>query len=149
MKIKKYLEQSPIFAINAAYHAVIPKINARLSAERLNLLQGLVLTAILFEDDGEVAPSQLAAIFQSSRGNISHILSDLEYKGYVKRIVNNQDARGFKIELKADGRRKALSLIKFFDQIQDAFEKELGSQNCQKTVNGIYSLITTFSNKVK
>ncbi|OQW53664.1 MAG: hypothetical protein A4S09_07100 [Proteobacteria bacterium SG_bin7] len=149
MKIKKYLEQSPIFAINTAYNTIIPKVNRRLNKENINLLQGLVLTAILFEENGEVVPSRLAEIFQSTRGNISHVISDLEYKGFVKRIVSSQDARSFKIELKADGKRKALLLIKFFDQIQEIFEKELGVQNCQKTVNGIHSLIAAASNNEK
>jgi DNA-binding MarR family transcriptional regulator len=140
MKIKKYLEQSPIFALNTVYENVIPKINKTLKAEQLNLLQGLVLTSLLFESEKDVNPSHLAEVFQTSRGNMSHIISDLEYRGYVKRVVNPKDARGFKIELKAEGKKKALSLIKFFDRLQDVFEKKMGAQNCQKAVNGLFEI---------
>jgi len=145
MKIKKYLEQSPIFTLNAVYENVIPKLNKRMKADQLNLLQGLVLTSLVFEDKIEVNPSNLAEVFKTSRANMSHILSELEYRGYVKRVVNEKDARGFKIELKADGKKKALSLIKFFDQLQDSFEKKLGVQNCQKTVTGLNEISKIFN----
>lgn len=141
MKIKKYLQHSPLFAISAAYEALIPKVNKQLRADDLNLLQGLVLTALFFEEGGEARPSQLADIFQTSRGNMSHIISHLEYKGYVKRRLDEKDARSFRIELKAEGRKKALILIRFYDRIQDLFEKELGVRSCQKTVEGIHSLL--------
>lgn len=143
MKIQKYLEQSPIFALNAAYEAVIPSLNKQMKTGQLNLLQGLVLTALLFEEHTDVNPSTLAETFQTSRANISHILSELESRGYVRRVVNEKDARGFKIELKAEGKKKALTLVKFYDRLQDQFEKHLGLLNCQKTVEGLRALSMT------
>lgn len=140
MKIKKYLEQSPVFALNAVYESIIPNINKTLKSDQLNLLQGLVLTALLFENEKASTPSHLAKVFQTSRGNISHTISNLEYLGFVKRVVNPTDARGFHIELKAEGKRKALSLIKFFDQLQDIFERQLGIHSCQKIVHGLHEL---------
>lgn len=144
MKIQKYLKQSPIFALNAAYEAVIPKLNKQMKSDHLNLLQGLVLTALLFEEKTDVNPSYLAEVFQTTRGNMSHILSELEYRGYVKRVVSDKDARRFKIELKAEGKKKALSLIKFYDHLQEQLEESLGVQNCQKTVDGIWALSGAF-----
>lgn len=144
MKIKKYLQQSPVIAINTAYEAIIPKLNKQLKSDNLNLIQGLVLTALFFEESGEVKPSQLADIFRTSRSHISHILSDLEYKGFIRRIVNSQDARSFQIELKAEGKKRALLLIKFYDRLQSQFEKDLGLSYCQKTVKGIFTLVDSF-----
>lgn len=144
MKIKKYLQQSPIFALNSAYESIIPKLNKQMKADRLNLLQGLVLTALFFEERSDINPSKLAEIFQTSRGNMSHILSALEYQGYIKRAVNEKDARGFRIELRAEGKKKALTLIKFYDHLQGLFEKNLGISNCQKTVDGIHSISNVF-----
>ncbi|MEK6773349.1 MAG: MarR family winged helix-turn-helix transcriptional regulator [Bdellovibrionota bacterium] len=144
MKIKKYLQQSPIFALNAAYETIVPKLNKKMKVDQLNLLQGLVLTALFFEERNDVTPSQLAEIFQTSRGNMSHIISDLEYQGYIKRVVNDKDARQFKIELRADGRKKALASIRFYDRLQELFEKNLGVTNCQRTVEGIHSLADVF-----
>jgi DNA-binding MarR family transcriptional regulator len=144
MKIEKYLNQSPIFALNAAYEAIITPVNRHLKKDQFNLLQGLVLTALFFEEHDEVRPSQLADIFKTSRGNMSHILSALEAQRYLRRVVNPQDARQFRIELRAEGRKKALALIKFFDHLQDLFEKDLGSPSCQKTVDGLHALVKTY-----
>ncbi len=116
-----------------------------LKKENLNLLQGLVLTALFFEYRADLSPSQLAEVFQTSRGNMSHILSDLEYKGYLRRVVNPKDARQFKIELKPDGRKKALALIRIYDKLQDFFEKSLGMSACRKTTEGIHLLARSFS----
>ena len=144
MKIKKYLEQSPTLAIHLAYENMIPQINKELKADDLNLLQGLVLTALFFEEREDVTPSQLAELFQTTRGNISHIVSHLEYKGWIKRIVKKDDARHFHLELKAEGRKKALTLIKYYDRLQDTFEKALGVSQTQKTVDGIRAIAKTF-----
>lgn len=149
MKIKKYLEQSPVFSINAAYEAVIPQINKRLKQDNLNLLQGLVLTALFFEDRKDITPSQLADLFETSRGNMSHILSHLEYKGWVKRVVHDKDARQFQIELKTEGRKKALSLIRFYDRLQNVFEKELGATACQKVVDGMKAIVSAYKKSSK
>lgn len=149
MKIKKYLLQSPIFALSTAYETVIPKLNKQMKKDQLNLLQGLVLTALMFEDRSDINPSYLADVFQTSRGNMSHILSHLESLGYVKRVVSEKDARGFYIELKAEGKKKALSLIKFYDGIQDLFEKALGIGGCQKTVDGLNSMAELFKGYIQ
>ncbi|QDK46114.1 MarR family transcriptional regulator [Bdellovibrio sp. ZAP7] len=143
MKISKYLEHSPVFAINSAYEATIPYMNKRLKKEDVNLLQGLVLTALFFEGRSDLSPSSLAEQFKTSRGNMSHILSHLEYKGWVKRVLDPKDARKFFIELKPEGKKKALTLIKVYDQIQNHFEKELGSAACQKAASMILKLADT------
>lgn len=140
MKLKRYLENSPIFALNASYEAVIPRLNRQLRSKNLNLLQGLVLTAILFEDQAEVTPSGLATTFRTSRGNMSHIISALEASGYVSRSVSKTDARSFQLELRAEGKRQALVLVKFFNQLQDFFESKLGVTNCEKLVQALNQL---------
>lgn len=146
MKISKYIEQSPIFAINTAYEMIIPNLNKKLKKEGVNLLQGLVMTALFFEDDQKVTPSRLADLFKTTRGNMSHIISHLEYKGWVKRVLNPKDARQFHIELKPEGKRKTLTLIKLYDQIQNLFEKQLGVSDCQKMTSNIHKLISTYKN---
>lgn len=144
MKITKYLNASPVFAINAAYEAIVSDINRFLKNEDTNLLQGLVLTALLFEEKDNITPSQLATVFHTSRGNISHIVSHLEYKGWVKREVSPKDARQFQIVLKPEGKKKALKLIKYYDKIQDLFEDHLGVTACKSTAENITTLKETY-----
>lgn len=141
MRIEKYLEQSPAFALNAAYEAVIPSLNKILKNEGVNLLQGLVLTALFFEGQEDITPSQLSAQFKTSKGNMSHILSHLEYQGWIKRTVDPSDARKFSIELKPEGKKKAIALIKIYDRLQSNFEKVLGEANCLKIAKNLSQLL--------
>lgn len=145
MKIEKYLKQSPVFALNSVYESIIPKLNKKMRTNHLNLIQGLVLTALLFEDRNDVNPTHLAETFRTSRGNISHILSELEYRGYIRRVVNERDARGFMIELRPEGKKKALSLVKFYDRIQEFFETRIGIQNCKFTIDGLSKMAEVFT----
>lgn len=141
MRIQKYLEQSPLFAINLAYEAIITDLNRSLKTEGLNVMQALLLTALFFEEKSDIKPSDLAKTFRTSRGNISHSLSHLEAHKWVRRKVHAEDARSFHIELRPEGRKKALSLIKFFDKAQDKFEKGLGASICQKAVTSIFQMV--------
>lgn len=141
MKIKKYLEQSPLFALNLAYEALITDFNRLLREEEVNLTQGLLLTALFFENKTDIRPSDLAVALRTSRANISHNISYLESKKWVRRQVDEKDARSFQLELRPEGRKKALVLIKAFDKAQDRFEKELGVGPCQKLVSTILKLV--------
>ncbi|MFN3454220.1 MAG: MarR family winged helix-turn-helix transcriptional regulator [Pseudobdellovibrio sp.] len=140
MKIKKYTNSSPIFAINTCYEGLISVVNQSLKQEEVNFLQGLILTALFFENSENVTPSTLAETLQTTRGNISHMISYLEAKNLVKRSVNPSDARQLIITLKPDGRKKAIRLIKYYDKIQEKFEKQLGIHNCKILTEQILSL---------
>ncbi len=148
MKLRRYLEESPIYALNNAYEVLLSHINKVLKKEDVNFLQGLVLTALFFEEGKALTPSKLAEQFQTSRGNMSHIISHLEYKGFVKRVLNEADARQFHIELKPGGKKKALVLIKYFDKLQGAFEKALGAKACQNLSFNIQNLKLIYDQSV-
>jgi DNA-binding MarR family transcriptional regulator len=147
MKIENYLNLSPLFTINYAYEKTIPRINKQLKKHHLNFLQALVLISLFFDEQSEINPSLLSDVFKTSRGNMSHIISDLEYKGFLKRVLNLKDARSYKIEIKAEGKKKALVLIKIFDQIQNDFETELSPSECKKTISSLNRLIDVFEKK--
>lgn len=147
MRINKYLEQSPVFAINLAYEAILTDLNRSLKEEGLNVMQALLLTALFFEEDRAVTPSMLAKAFHTSRGNISHSISHLEAKAWVRRKVDIDDARSFHIELRPEGRKKALALIKFFDKLQNHFESKMAASACQRVVTGIFGLVDVYSER--
>lgn len=144
MKIDRYLRESPFVALNTVYEAVITDINRRLKNEGVNLLQGLVLTALLFEDSETTTPSQIATIFQTSRANVSHMVSHLEAKGWVKRTVNKNDARQFHLSLKPEGRKLALRLVKFYDSIQNRIEDSMGQQKSRRLVESLFELTSIY-----
>ncbi len=147
MKIRNYLNESPLVALNGVYEAVITDLNRQLRKEGVNLMQGLILTALLFEDSETVTPSQLAEVFQTSRANVSHMVSHLEANGWVKRAVNKEDARKFHLLLKPEGKKVALRLIKFYDSIQNKIEKQMGESRSRKLVDGLHELKAIYKNR--
>lgn len=143
MKIQNFLSESPIFAIYQAQGHLIAHLQKELQKHQVHLLQGLVLTAIFFEDR-EVRPLELTATFQVTPSNLSHLLRDLEKKGLLKRNMHREDARGYVFTLTAQGKKKALSLIKVFDGIQSKLEEEIGVKSFKGFCAGIESLVNAY-----
>ena len=101
MRIDAFLSESPMFAVNrAARHFESLAVRA-LAADKLGFLEGLVLAALFFEAPRQVKPSELAATFATTRGNISHCVSALEAKGLLQRKIDPGDARAYLLTLKA------------------------------------------------
>src|ERR1700722_5115397 len=124
MKIQNYLSQSPLFALYQAQSSLIESFQDRLSREGVHFLQGLLLTTLFFEER-EVRPSELLKTLKVSKSNLSHATRDLEKRGFLKRSVHTLDARGYLFSLSHLGRKKALILIKIFDEVQNELEKDL------------------------
>lgn len=141
MKIKKFISQSPIFALYRAQSVVLESFQQRLSEHGVHLLQGLILTAIFFEEK-DVRPLELHSVFGVERSNLSHALRDLEKMGLLKRSMHPTDARGYVFSLTPSGRKKTLALIKEFDGVQDAFEASLGVRGTKEFVDRVQQVIT-------
>ena len=126
MRIDAFLHESPMFAINRAARRFETLAARELDAESLNFLEGLVLAAMFFEAPGRVMPSQLAATFATTRGNVSHCVSSLEAKGLLQRKIDPEDARAYQLTLKPQGKKCAVRVIGVFDRLQKEFEQEVG-----------------------
>ena len=85
-----------------------------------------MLAAIFFETRGGIKPSELSETFQTTRGNVSHCVSSLEAKGLVRRRIDPEDARSFRVVLQPVGKRRAVRVVGIFDRMQTHFEKSLG-----------------------
>jgi DNA-binding MarR family transcriptional regulator len=85
-----------------------------------------MLAAIFFEKKGGIKPSDLAETFQTTRGNVSHCVSSLEAKGLVRRRIDPEDARSFRLVLQPVGKRRAVRVVGIFDRMQTHFEKNVG-----------------------
>jgi DNA-binding MarR family transcriptional regulator len=136
MKIKKFISQSPVFSFYLAASEIVEDFQTRLVRHEVHLLQGLVLTALFFEER-DVRPSELSQDFQVERSTLSHALRGLEKKGWVRRAIHPEDARGYLLSLTPSGKKKALVLIKEFDQAQEGIEKVLGVKKLRDAVDGI------------
>jgi len=126
MRIDAFLAESPMFAIGRAARRFDILADRALAGGGLSFLEGLVLAAIFFERPALIKPSQLASTFGTTRGNISHCVSALEAKGLLQRRIDPDDARGYHLLLKPQGKRTAIGVIAAFDQLQRSFEHEVG-----------------------
>lgn len=134
MKIDKFLAESPVFAIAKAARTVEANLNRALRGEGLGFFQGLLLVAVFFEEAGQVSPSQLAASFSTTRGNVSHGLSALEARGFVKRQIDAEDARVLRITIRPEGRRCAMRVMKCFNALEAKIEAEAGSAKVEAAI---------------
>ena len=137
MRIRSYLQESPLFAITKTARILEANLNRALQDEDLTFLQGLVLVAVFLEDPAMVSPSELADGFSTTRGNMSHCLSSLEARGLVKRQIDPGDARILRISIRQEGRKRAMRLVRTFDRIQHLMERELGAKNISQTLASI------------
>ncbi len=115
-----------MFAVNRAARRFESLAARVLAPDGLGFLEGLILAALFFEAPRRVMPSQLAATFSTTRGNVSHCLSSLEAKGLLQRKIDPDDARAYQLTLKPQGRKCAVRVIGVFDKLQRKFEREIG-----------------------
>ena len=144
MKIDKFLTESPVFAITKTARTVEVNLARAIENEGLGFSQALVLIAVLLEDPNRVSPSRLAESFSTTRGNISHCLSVLESRGFIKRKIDRDDARMLKISIRSEGKQCAMRLISYFNSLEKRIEKEIGVKSIQEMLN-ILGQIENFS----
>jgi DNA-binding MarR family transcriptional regulator len=126
MRIEAFLRQSPIFQASRIARRMEVSLNAILRDEELTFFEALMLAAIFFEKKDGIKPSDLAETFQTTRGNVSHCVSSLEAKGLVRRRIDPEDARSFRLVLQPVGKRRAVRVVGIFDRTQTHFEKNVG-----------------------
>ncbi len=143
MKIKKFLSQSPLFALYRGQSLVLENFQARLAKDEIHFLQALILTAIFFEDR-QVRPFELASQFEVSKSNLSHSLRNLEKKGWLRRSMHAEDARGYLFDLTAAGRKKAMSLVKIFDEVEGAIEKRVSIKSSREFITVLDSFVISY-----
>jgi DNA-binding MarR family transcriptional regulator len=131
VRIEAFLLQSPLFAVTRAARRLDSHVARILGSGELTFFEGLVLVSIFFEEPQAIKPSRLAETFSTTRGNVSHCISGLEAKGLVRRRIDPEDARGFHVILKPQGRTMAMQVIRTFDQLQKEFEREIGVADLQ------------------
>jgi DNA-binding MarR family transcriptional regulator len=126
MKIEAFLRESPVVQAGRAARRMEASLNLLLRDEGLTGFEALVLAAIFFEGKDEVKPSALAETFATTRSNVSHCISSLEAKGLVRRRIDTEDARSFRLLLQPAGKRRAVRVVGIFDRMQTQFEKSVG-----------------------
>lgn len=129
-----------MFAIQHAARRLDALANSALAEDDLSFAEGLILTAILFEEPRPIKPSQLADTFGTTRGNISHSLSSLEGRGFLQRRIDPEDARAYQVILRPSGKKCALRVVGTFDRLQRMFEREIGKAMLKETLTAIRAI---------
>jgi DNA-binding MarR family transcriptional regulator len=139
MRIESFLQQSPAFQASRIARRMETSLNTLLKQEGLTFAESLTLAAIFLEKK-RVSPSELARTFETTRGNVSHVISSLEAKRLVRRRINGDDARGFLLELEPAGRRRAARVAAILDRIQALMEEEMGSSGLESMLRQMTEL---------
>jgi DNA-binding MarR family transcriptional regulator len=127
MRIEVFLKQSPLFEVSRAARNLERHIGRIFENEDLHLLETLILVTAYFEAPAPVRPSRLADTLSTSRGNVSHCVSALEAKGFIRRQIDPEDARSFYLLLQPRGKKCAMQVIRTMDRMQRDFEKRIGT----------------------
>lgn len=129
-----------MFVINQAARRFDSLANRIFASDNLGFMEGLVLAALFFEAPRPVKPSDLAAAFGTTRGNVSHCISSLEAKDFLQRTIDQADARAYLLTLKPQGKRCALRVIGAFDKLQRQFENAAGKTKLSEALETIRKL---------
>ncbi|HEU4636399.1 MAG TPA: MarR family transcriptional regulator [Edaphobacter sp.] len=139
MRIQSFLQQSLAFQASRIARRMEASLNTLLKQEGVTFTESLILAAIFLEKK-RVSPSELARTFETTRGNVSHVVSSLEAKRLVRRRINGEDARGFLLELEPAGKRRAARVAAILDRIQALMEKEMGSTRLESMLQQMTEL---------
>lgn len=77
----------------------------------LSLMQALTMGALFRREERK--PGVLAELVGLSPSGFSRVLSELESLNYIKRSLSTEDKRNILVELTAQGRKKALTLVEW------------------------------------
>jgi DNA-binding MarR family transcriptional regulator len=140
VRIKAYLRESPMFTVKGAARHFEALAAKSFAADDLSFTEGLIIAATFLEAPEPSRPSRLAETFGMTRSNVSHAVSSLEAKGLVLRKIDPQDARGYLVTLKPQGKKCAVRVVAAFDNMQRVFEKQVGKESLEDALRVIRAL---------
>lgn len=138
MKIRSYIEASPLFTLADTYQKVQKTFSETLSPHEVNFNQALLLVTLLLEKEKEVTPKILARELGLSKTLLSQTLSHLEYQKLIRRKLSNQDARSFTLHLSTLGRNKAAKLVSIFDGFQKLLESKFEAEQLSQFIQNLH-----------
>jgi len=146
MKIFQFQKRSLIYSLYHTNKLVQDDLSKRLQSHNLTFPQSLVLATLFFEGQDKLTPKDLEYSLHLSKSALSQILSQLEAKKFVKRVIKENDARSFMIQLTAQGKKISTKMISDFDVVENKIEKKIkgkmeGSNNKK--------FLTTFQNIIE
>ena len=140
MRIKVFLQHSPMFCVSLAARRFDTLPMRVLKEDNLTFLEALILAALFFASPNLEKPSHLATTFSATRGNVSHCISSLEAKDLIQRRIDTEDGRAYRLALKPQGQKAAMRVIGALGKLQREFEEQVGKEALETSLRIISSL---------
>tara|TARA_B100000029_G_C17474333_1_gene923084 strand:+ start:496 stop:960 length:465 start_codon:yes stop_codon:yes gene_type:complete len=141
MEIDQYLRQSPIYLFNEIHQILFRDIKLILKEKGVNFLQALIVITLFLErrkikdNRKKISPGDIFKSLKVSKGAMSQNLSFLEEKGLLRRILDQEDARSFSLELTELGEKNALELMQIMELKEKNIEKKMGKNHLEQLVD--------------
>lgn len=140
MKIDQYLESSPLFLLHSMRTQIERAMLPIFQAEEVNFSESLILITLLFDGKGMINPTQLVNSLHMAKAAVSQSLSKLESMKLIKRKLDSRDARKYGLELTVGGKKKANTLVKFFEEVENKIEEQLSSLEVSQFSSNIHGI---------
>jgi DNA-binding MarR family transcriptional regulator len=147
MKIKSFTQQSPLFTVYSCHNAIQAFYAKSLKSYNVNFVQAMILLTIYFEGNSKITPSLLVNNLGISKSSVSQALSILEEDGWLKRKIDQNDARSLSLILTNEGHSRASDLISVFHGIEKTFEKKLGKSQIKNLCDSLNEIGEILSNE--
>ncbi|OUR95453.1 hypothetical protein A9Q84_16605 [Halobacteriovorax marinus] len=129
MKIFQFQKNSLIYSIYHSNKLIQNDLGVKLKERNLTFPQSLVLASLFFEKSELLSPKDLEYSLDFSKSALSQTLSQLEGKKFIKRKINEDDARSFTILLTQQGKKISAKMVGDFDLVEKKIEKNLENRN--------------------
>lgn len=124
------MEESVGFMINRLANAMRLELERRLAPFGITAQQW---TVVMFcHNSSNATPSELAEALGVDGSAVTRLLDRLEKKGLVRRVTNPNDRRSIRVELLEEGRRLAMTLPPFEQEVVDHFMRGLSGAELAK-----------------
>lgn len=140
MEIDQYLRQSPIYLFNEIHQILFRDVKFLLKEKGVNFLQALIIITLFLERRKKkdlrkkISPGDIFKALKVSKGGMSQNLSFLEEKGWLKRVLDREDARSFSLELTELGELRALELMQIMELKEKNIETKMGKIHLDELV---------------
>ncbi|MCP3740368.1 MarR family winged helix-turn-helix transcriptional regulator [Rossellomorea sp. BNER] len=124
------MKYEPLDNIGVFIHAVDLEItsyvNNQLAAFRLTSEQNLIM-ALLWEREG-ISQNEIATKLNKDKSGVTRMLSTLEKKGYIRRVICPNDRRSVEVYLTEDGRKLGNDVIPINQNIIQLINKGMTNE---------------------
>lgn len=125
MRFQQFMNKSHLMGLYQEYHDFFTPLNRELKNHGTNLHDSLILLALFFETQKGVSPGDLETTLKIPKDQVSKSLKVLEAQGLIKRNISKNDKRKRELIITNEGKKKASSLIKTFDQKEKSYEEKI------------------------